>query len=122
MRVMHKVSFPGGRDYEQYAAEFELVAEDVSSGVLDDLNLIEKMFAFDTLVAYQGILFQYLKGYIDKEQLDAQSKRLFGMLSPKLEKAVKEMLTTNGIDKGETKKRTTSRKKVSSADTDEKAK
>jgi hypothetical protein len=98
------VSFPGGNEYEQYSAEFELVAEDVTTSVLDKLNLIERMFAFNTLVSYQGLLFQYLKGYIDKESLDAQSQRLFGMLNEKLEKVVKELLRTNGISTVDKKK------------------
>lgn len=109
MRILHRVSFPGGREYEQYSAEFELVTEDVSSEVLGELNLIEKMFVFDTLVAYQGILFQYLKGYIDKEMLDAQSERLFKMLTPKLDKAVRAMLTENGISKEPSAKKSTTR-------------
>jgi len=107
MKVIHKVSFPGGREYEQYSATFELEAVDVSPDALSELNLIETLFAFNTLVAYQGVLFQYLKGYIDKEMLDAQSKRLFGMLTPKLEKVVKRMLTENGNSKEPAKKKTT---------------
>lgn len=111
MRILHKVSFPGGNEYEQHSAEFELVAEDVSIVHLDKLNLIERMFAFNTLVSYQGLLFQYLKGYIDKDSLDKQSKRLFGMLNPKLEKVVTKMLVVEGIsttEKQETPKKSES--------------
>lgn len=97
MRVHHKVSFPGAQNYEQYAAEFEITTEDIPPEQLNGCNLLEKMFVFDTLVAYQGILFQYLKGYIDKNLLNDQSKRLFGMLTPKLEQIVKNILKVDGV-------------------------
>jgi hypothetical protein len=100
MKVWHKVSFPGGQtDYEQYSASFELETVDVDSKLLSGLNLLETMFAFDTLVAYQGLLFQYLKGFIDKKSLDLQTKRMFGMLTPKIEEAVKAILKNGDAPK-----------------------
>lgn len=113
MRVFHRVTFPGGNNYEQYAAEFELTTEDISGKLLDNCNLLEQMFVFDTIVCYQGLLFQYLKGYIDKKLLDGQSKRLFSMLTPKLEGMVKEILKSGGEKKKETKKSGGNNKKKS---------
>lgn len=92
MRVMHRVSFPGTQNYEQYTAQFELDAADVSSELLDGCNLLEQMFVFDTLVCYQGLLFQYTKGYIDKKDLDGQTKRLFSTLTARLQGIVKNIL------------------------------
>jgi hypothetical protein len=89
---MHRVSFPGTQNYEQYTAQFELDAEDVSPELLDGCNLLEQMFVFDTLVCYQGLLFQYTKGYIDKKDLDGQTKRLFSTLTDKLRGVVKNIL------------------------------
>jgi len=110
MRVMNRVSFPGSENYEQYTAEFELTSEDVSPELLQDCNLLESMFVFNTLVRYQGLLFQYSHGYIDKKTLDGQTKRLFSTLTAKLQGVVKTILKngkednsggTKGVEKAE---------------------
>jgi hypothetical protein len=89
---MHRVSFPGDANYEQYTAEFELFTEDVSPELLNGCSLLEQMFILDTLVCYQGLLFQYTKGYIDKKALDGQTKRIFSTLTPRLQDVVKSIL------------------------------
>lgn len=101
MKVSHKVSFPGAREYEQHSAIFELTSEDIQHDALKECNLLEVMFVHNTLVVYEGLLFQYVKGYLGKDDLNAQTKRLFGMLTPKLEKVVKEILAVSGSNSEE---------------------
>ena len=124
MRVSHKVSFPGGREYEQHSAVFELTSEDIQHDALKDCNLLEMMFVHNTLVVYEGLLFQYVKGYLGKDDLNAQTNRLFGMLTPKLEKVVKEILAVTGNSSEEKEpskaKKTTTRTAKKKAEDDDK--
>lgn len=92
MKIGHKVSFPGGRDFEQHTAYFEITDEDIAKEAVGSLNLIEKMFVFNTVVLYEGILFQHTKGYITAEEFKAQKERIFGMLNEKLMASFKAML------------------------------
>lgn len=92
MKVMHRISFPGGRDFEQHEAQFTLEDSDVSPKVLGVCNLAEKMFVFNVLVLFEGLLFQLCEGYIDGAEMKKRRERIFGLLSPKLVKVVKGLL------------------------------
>jgi hypothetical protein len=89
---MQKVSFPGGRQYEQYTAEFTIEDQDVPKELLGECNLLERMFLFNTLVSIEGLLFQYAKGYISLEEYKAQKDRLISILSDKLKKVLGGLL------------------------------
>ena len=92
MKLMQRVSFPGGQPYEQYSAEFTIEDQDVPKAVVGDCNLLEKMFLFNTLVSIEGLLFQHAKGYISTESYKAQKDRLLSTLSDKLKKVLGELL------------------------------
>lgn len=93
MQVMHRISFPGEQSYEQHTAEFTISETDVRADVLQTCNLLEKMFVFNTLVLFEGLLFQLAEGFIDEEQMKDRKKRVFGLLKPKLKSILKEILS-----------------------------
>ena len=93
MRLTQKVSFQGSQAFEQYTAEFTLEDTDMNPELFGACNLLEKMFLFNTVVSLEGLLFQFAKGYIGVEDYKAQKSRLVGLLSPKLEGVLKELLT-----------------------------
>lgn len=101
MKVTHKISFPGGREFEQHSAEFELADSDVSPEILAGCNLAEKMFVFNVLVLFEGLLFQLCEGYIDGKEMKARRERIFGLLSDKLKKIVRSVLKNNKEEKDE---------------------
>jgi len=103
MKVTHKVSFPGLQEFEQHTGYFEIDAQDVSAEILGKCNLLEKMFALNVLVLYEGLLFQLCEGFINKEEMGARRKRIFGLLSPKVEQIVKEVLKNGGTTERDTK-------------------
>jgi len=96
---MHRISFPGDQQYEQHTAEFTIDEKDISGDILKTCNLLEKMFALNVLVLYEGLLFQLCEGQIDRKEMEARRKRIFGMLSPKLEGIVTELLKNGGRTK-----------------------
>jgi len=92
MQVSHKVSFAGSQQFEQHSATFTLESADISPALLDGCNLIEQMFVFNTLVVFEGLLFQYTLGYLSKEDFKNMKSRVFGLLNPKLRKIVDLLL------------------------------
>ena len=84
MKMTQRVSFPGTRQFEQYTAEFTIEEEDVSPEVFGACNLLEKMFVLNILVSIEGLLFQYAKGFISREEYVDMKKRLYSLLTPKL--------------------------------------
>jgi len=92
MKISHKVSFPGGKEFEQYTAEFSLEDSDLKAEYVSNCNLLEKMFLFNTLVIYEGVLFQYSKGYFSEEEYKGQKARILSMLNPKLLEIFKGIL------------------------------
>jgi len=92
MQVRHKISFQGMKDFEQHTAEFTIEECDAPAEVMEGCSLIEKMFIFNTLVLFEGLLFQYCEGYIEREDMEKRRKRIFGLLSPKLEKIVGNLM------------------------------
>jgi hypothetical protein len=96
MKLTQKVSFPGVHQFEQYTAEFTIEESDIPAEMFNGANLLEKMFVFNALVAIEGLLFQYAKGFISREDYEQQRKRLYGLLAPKLQKMVLEILKAGG--------------------------
>jgi len=101
MKVSHKISFPGGREFEQHSAEFELSDSDIAPELLAGCNLAEKMFLFNVLVLLEGLLFQLCEGYIDGKEMKARRERIFGLLSDKLKGIVRSVLKNNKEEKGD---------------------
>lgn len=93
MQVTHKISFQGGKDFEQHTAEFTISDSDIRAGeAVDSCNLLERMFIFNTLVLFEGLLFQFSEGYLSREDLEKRRKRIFGLLNSKLQDVVKTLL------------------------------
>jgi hypothetical protein len=92
MRLTQRTSFPGTHQFEQYTAEFTIEESDVPKELFGDCNLLEKMFVFNILVSIEGLLFQYAKGFISREEYGEMRKRLYSLLSPKLIGIVDSML------------------------------
>lgn len=101
MKVTHKISFPGEREFEQHSAEFELADSDIAPEVLVGCNLAEKMFLFNVLVLFEGLLFQLCEGYIDGKEYKARKNRIFGLLSDKLKGIIRSILKNNEEEKDE---------------------
>jgi len=93
MKVSNKVSLPGQREFEQHTAYFELDESDVSEKVWEGCTLLDKMLLMNTLVVYQGLLYQYAIGFITKETKQKETKAIFGVLSKELRSKVKEALS-----------------------------
>jgi hypothetical protein len=100
MKISHRVSFPGGREFEQHTAEFTLEDSDMKADVLKDCNLLEKMFLYNTITIYEGVLFQYTKGYFNEEEYKGQKARILSMLNPKLLAIFKDILRTENGNSG----------------------
>lgn len=98
MEVMHRISFPGEQSYEQHTAEFTISETDVKADVLKECNLLEKMFIFNTLVLFEGLLFQLAENFIDEKEMKKRKARIFGLLNPKLKDIIKEILS-DGSDR-----------------------
>ena len=98
MEVRHRISFSGGKEYEQHEGWFILGDADIPSGALDGCNLMEKMVVFNVLVLFEGLLFQYCEGYIDKDDMKKRKDRIFGLLSDKLTEVVKNLMKSSGKD------------------------
>jgi len=98
MEVRHRISFSGGKEYEQHEGWFILSEADIPSGALNGCNLMEKMFVFNVLVLFEGLLFQYCEGYIDAAELKKRKERIFGLLSDKLTTVVKNLMRSSGKD------------------------
>lgn len=98
MEVRHRISFSGGKEYEQHEGWFILSEADIPSGALNGCNLMEKMFVFNVLVLFEGLLFQYCEGYIDATELKKRKERIFGLLSDKLTTVVKNLMKSSGKD------------------------
>lgn len=92
MKIMHRVTFPGSREFEQHTAEFTLEDTDIKADLLKDCNLLEKMFLLNAMTIYEGVLFQYSKGYLSEEEYKGQKSRIISMLSPKLVEVFKNIL------------------------------
>jgi hypothetical protein len=92
MRLTQRVSFPGGKPYEQYTVEFTIEDTDIPKELVGGCNLLERMFLFNTLVSIEGLLFQYAKGYFSAEDYTAQKDRLISTLSSKLKAVLGELL------------------------------
>ncbi len=92
VRVVHRVSFPGLKEFEQYTTEFTLEAVDIAPESVVGCDLLERFFFFFTLVLYQGIFVQFSKGYISREDFLAQKERLFGLLPKKLNLVVSKIM------------------------------
>jgi hypothetical protein len=92
MKLTQTVSFPGGRQFEQYSAEFTIEEQDIPKMLVGDCNLLEKMFLFNTIVSIEGLLFQFAKGYFSAEEYMAQKDRLISTLSSKLKSILGEIL------------------------------
>lgn len=101
MEVRHRISFSGGKEFEQHEGWFILSDADIPPGTLDGCNLMEKMFVFNVLVLFEGLLFQYCEGYIDAADLKKRKERIFGLLSDKLTKVVKSLMKRDGEKKDE---------------------
>jgi len=101
MKVMHRISFPGGREFEQHEAQFTLEDSDIAPELLIGCNLAEKMFLFNVLVLFEGLLFQLCEGYIDGKEMKARKNRIFGLLNDKLKGIVRSVLKNNKEEKGD---------------------
>jgi hypothetical protein len=99
MKVMHRISFPGDKEFEQHEAQFTLEDSDIAPEFLNGCNLAEKMFLFNVLVLFEGLLFQVCEGYIDGEEMKKRKARIFGLLSPKLREVVKSVLKNHKEEK-----------------------
>ena len=84
MRVAHRVSFPGLKEFEQYTTELTLESSDIPVEAVEGCDVLEKFFVMNTLLLYEGIVVQYSKGFISREDFASQKERIFGLLPKKL--------------------------------------
>lgn len=94
MITTHKISFQGGKPFEQHSAEFTLEGSDFdgADSVFSSLNILEKMFLMNTFVIIEGLLFQFSDGYISSEEYKSRLERQKSLLSPKLLEAFSKIV------------------------------
>jgi hypothetical protein len=94
MKVSHRISFPGGKEFEQHECIFDLDGSDVEGVAVDKLNSLQKIQLLNTLVVINGLLYQRGEGYIGKEDYDARKKRILSLLAPQVQEAFLEVLNS----------------------------
>ena len=98
MKLSHRISFPGGREFEQHECIFELDSEELAgqSSSFDYLNTLQKFQLMNTLLLINGLLFQRAEGYIGKDDYTDRKKRAISLLAAPIKKVLEEVLQFNG--------------------------
>lgn len=93
MKVAYRISFPGGKDFEQHESIFEMDSADfISSDAFDDLNPLQKVQLMNSLLMVNGLLFLRAEGYIEKDDYEKRKTRVFSLMAENVKGALKEVL------------------------------
>lgn len=92
MKVSHRISFPGGKEFEQHECVFEIDLLDLDVGVTDKMNPLQIGQLMYSLVVINGLLYQRAEGYIDKEEYNLRKERVFSLLTDEMKEKLMEAL------------------------------
>ena len=81
MKLSHRISFPGGKEFEQHECVFEISSEELSCEVFDALNPLQKFQVMNALVVINGLLYQRGEGYIDEKDYSDRKGRVISQLA-----------------------------------------
>lgn len=100
MKVSYRISFPGGKEYEQHESIFEVDSSDFNGcAPFENLNPLQKVQLLNSLLMVNGLLFQRAEGYINKENYEQRKARVFSLMAKVVKDALTEVLS-NGSDSG----------------------
>jgi len=103
MKVSYRISFPGGRDYEQHESVFEIDSADfLGCDAFDDLNPLQKVQLLNSLLMVNGLLFLRAEGYIDKEDYEQRKARVFSLMAKVVKDALMEVLVNGSSGRTKT--------------------
>jgi hypothetical protein len=100
MRVSYRISFPGGKDFEQHESIFEADSNDfIDSIAFHDLNPLQRVQLMNSLLMVNGLLFLRAEGYIDKDEYEKRKVRIFSLMQENVKGALTEVLTNGNSSK-----------------------
>jgi len=93
MKISHRISFPGGKDFEQHECIFEMDSNELSQvKSVASLNVLQVFQLLNTLVVINGLLYQRGEGYIDKSEYESRKERIMSLMSENVKVALMEVL------------------------------
>lgn len=97
MKLVHRISFPGGKEFEQHESIFEIESKELEGVVFfKKLNVLQRFQVMQTLLVINGLLFQRAEGYIGKEDYIARKERIISQLADPVKDAFLEVLRNDG--------------------------
>lgn len=100
MKVKYRISFPGGKDFEQHESKFEIESNDfVDSTAFHNLNPLQRIQLMNSLLMVNGLLFLRAEGYIDKNDYEQRKTRVFSLLAKEVKEALTEVLINGNSSK-----------------------
>lgn len=94
MRISYRISFPGGKEFEQHESIFEMSSDDfIDSPTFNNLNPLQKVQLVNSLLMVNGLLFLRAEGYIDKLEYEKRKERVFSLMAKDVKGVLTEVLS-----------------------------